>query len=330
VFMADRRLRTIATLRAHPEIEQTPVNAPIFIAGLPRTGSTLLQGLLAADPANRAMLHWETDALSPPPEPVHAHDDPRIGASRARLALFNEIAPDFNTVHFTEVDEPEECNAFFMRHFASMAFTAYFHVPSYEAWHFERDLEAAYRFHKQHLQILSWKFPQRRWVCKTPEHNLHLDALLKVYPDAHVLVPHRRPDQVLASGCSMIRYMRHIFSHGAHGTHKQVGRHQLQQAARGFARGMACRDRLPTAPFMDISYQQLVKDPLNQMAEVYRRLGTPFTEEVRGHMQAYLDGHRRHQYGKHRYSLEAFGLTSAAVLNATAGYMERFASMFVP
>lgn len=329
-MMGIGRLQTMATLKNNPEIEEIPIESPIFIAGLQRTGSTVLQGMLSADPGKRSMLFWETEAMSPPPTPENATTDPRIRMCEQRMAHFYSVAPDFRAIHHTDTMEPDECNAFFARNFSTAQMTAYFHVPSFEAWHFERDFEAAYRFHKQQLQILSWKFPKQRWVCKSPEHNLHLDALLKVYPDARVIVSHRAPAQVMGSSCSMVRYLRYIFSHGAYAKRKVIGAHQLNYISNNLKRSMECRRRLPEENFLDIAYSSLVKSPHEQMEQIYRFLGETYTAERRAAIETYLTNNRQHKHGGHKYTLAEFGLSEAIVEDATRDYQNMFAHLLQP
>lgn len=329
-MMGIGRLQTIATLKQNPEIEEVPIEAPIFIAGLPRTGSTVLQGMLSADPSKRSMLYWETEAMAPPPSEENAANDPRIKMCEQRMAFFNTIAPDFSAIHHIDVMEPDECNSLFARNYSTGLMSAYYHVPSFEAWHMKRDFEAAYRFHKQQLQILSWKFPKRRWVCKSPEHNMHLDALLKVYPDARVLIPHRPPAQVMGSSCSMVRYLRYIFSHGANANRKVIGEHQLNNITSSLKRSMECRRNLPQENFLDLSYTRLVKSPHEEMERVYRFLDETYTPERRNAIETYLTEHRQHKHGGHKYTLSEFGLSESVVEKATREYQNMFGHLLQP
>jgi hypothetical protein len=79
-----------------------PLAAPIFIAGLPRSGTTFLHGLLAEDPANRAPRIWE--AIYPYPK----HRAAEFGAGRRmvqlQLRISNRLSSEIRNLHPIEAD----------------------------------------------------------------------------------------------------------------------------------------------------------------------------------------------------------------------------------
>jgi len=321
---AIRRLRMYDLLRKHPEIEDTPIPRPIFISGMPRTGSTLLQRLLSADPEHRPLLYWEALSCTPPPEPEGHAGDPRIAGVQAMLDGFSHVAPDFQSVHHSAAAEPDECNPIFQLAFASPTLCARYPLPDYARWFAGYDMREAYRLHKQYLQILAWKFPARTWVCKAPAHLEHLPALFDIYPDARVVLTHRDPAAMVASSASMVRYMRHIFAFGAGGDARTVGMEMNARLAAIWKRAGLDREHLPADRFVDVAYHRLIQDPMACVEDLYRTLHIPLSDAARTAMTAWLADNGRGKHGNHRYHLSWFGLTRDQVDATFADYLARY------
>ena len=204
------RLRLIRDRSLYPEIAAGRIASPLFVAGLPRTGSTLLHHLLAQDPNNRVLRAWEVLAPSPPPAPSSESTDPRIAAARRQFRWFDRIAPEFKTIHPLGAELPLECIAPLADSFVSSRFNTNYRVPSYQAWFEQQDQRPAYEFHRAILQHLQARFPGARWVLKAPTHLWNLDALFATYPDAVVVQTHRDPATVLASVASLTAVLRAV------------------------------------------------------------------------------------------------------------------------
>jgi hypothetical protein len=327
IRMLANRLRMERAFREHPEIAERELEPPVFVAGLQRTGTTVVHRMLAADPARRFLPSWE--AVNPAPVPrtaflslLDGRGDPRIGAALFAERALRYMAPDFFAIHPVEALAPEEDVLLFDYALWSTVPEATMHVPSFSRWLETQDHAEAYRFYRRVLQYLQWQRPGGPWVLKTPHHMEHLDVLLEVFPRARVLQTHRDPAKVLASFCSMMAHSRGVFSDevDAHA----VGRHWFAKARRMVACALAVRAGPAAVRFLDVHYADLVADPLRELRRIYDWLGDPLTAEAEAAMRAWLAANPQHKHGRHRYRLEDFGLDRDEVSRAFATYRERF------
>lgn len=321
------RLRIQHTLKVYPEIAHQSVDRPMFICGLPRTGSTLLHRLLAEDPANRVPRAWEIDNPVPPPDAVTYKTDPRIRQVERRLAILNFLAPSFRTIHNLSAKSPEECIQLMANDFTGIYFLVALDLPSYRRWFYDQDLTHAYRLHKRQLQLLQFRYRGTRWVLKAPQHLTGLQSLLKVYPDACVVQLHRDPLKAVPSCVSLIATMRSAFYDNVQPN--TVGDEWLTDLARSVQRGMqarVCAKANPacSARFIDLHYRDLVEQPLLAVRQIYDTFGYELTEETVERMGAFLSTHPQHQHGKHHYMLEEFGLNASDVRERFSTYCEHF------
>jgi hypothetical protein len=321
------RLRAQALFAAHPAIRRAPVAAPVFIVGLQRTGTTMLQRLLAADPGMRALASWE--ALNPAPlvrRPWHRRD-PRIDRAVLAEKGLRYLAPDFFAIHPVEAEAPEEEVILLDYTFLSTVAEATLHVPSFAAWLETQDQTPAYRYLKAMLQLLQWQAPGERWILKTPHHLEWLETLLAVFPDARIIQTHRDPVTTLASFCSMIAHGRGVFSDQL--DPHEIGAHWWRKTRRLIDRAMAARDGVTSqgggGAFLDVSYYDLMADPMTQVQRIYDFIGRPLDQAVRARMEASRRANRQHKHGEHRYRLEDFGLARDRVEAGFAAYRERHA-----
>jgi hypothetical protein len=305
-----------------PEIAVEPIAAPVFIIGLPRTGTTLLHGLMSEDPASRVPRTWEV--MYParfPSTPAGIERARRLTASR--LAWANRLAPQFRKIHPIAPDLPQECIAITAQIFMSIQFHTTHEVASYEDW-FENDSQAlADAFHRrllQHLQLRPGS--RRRWVLKAPGHLFALDALLAEYPDAKIIQTHRDPLRVMASMASHATVLRRAFSD--HADPVQIASDWSRRWGTALNAFLAVRDRAPAGHFIDIAYDDIESTPLDVVRRIYEFLDCPLTPEAESRMQAFLDANPKNKHGVHRYSLAEYGLSRTDELNRYADYCERF------
>ncbi len=196
------------TYRMHPAIDDEVIEGPVFVIGLPRTGTTALSQLVAADPQFRSLRMWESSSPCPPPESATEHSDPRIADAEAGLAMMYDMFPLMASMHHQEATTATECQDLLGMSFRTVHFDGFGYVPSYLAWVTDCDMRGTYQYHRRVLQLLQWHCPPRLWHLKTPVHMFALDALLEAYPDAKFLWSHRDPAKVLGSVCSLIHYTR--------------------------------------------------------------------------------------------------------------------------
>ena len=304
----------------HPDIAAQEISRPLFITGLPRSGSTLLHGLLAQDPANRVPYNWETMYPSPPPNGV----DRRIDVAARQIRMFHLLAPEFAKIHPVGARLPEECVVILSHSFLSFQFSSSYFVPSYQSWLEDQDLRPAYRVHRQFLQHLQWHRASERWVLKAPPHLPGLRALFATYPDARVIMTHRDPLEVVASVASLHAVLRRTFSRTVDPL--RVGPEVTRMLAGDIRRGLAARDDgcAPAERFLDVSYTDLFTDPLGTVRRIYAYYDLTLAESVEAQMRRYLVENPQAKHGRHEYSLEQFGLDADEERERYRAYRERF------
>jgi hypothetical protein len=302
------RLKLIEHRRRHPEVAEQRIERPLFVLGLPRTGTTILHGLLAQDPAHRSPSSWEVNFPCPPPRRETYDDDPRIERTDRQFDQLRRLAPGFDAIHPIAARLPQECVAITAYDFHSIQFSTTYRIPSYEGWLFEQDLIPTYRFHREFLQHLQSRHAQERWVLKSPAHLSTIDALLAVYPDAMIVQTHRDPLEVLASASSLHCVLRSAASNAVDPF--EVGREQVEIWSRTLRRSMARREDARTcgARFFDVRFPALLADPVACVGQIYSHFGLELTDEARQRMSRFLKAHARDKHGTHRYTLEAFGI----------------------
>jgi hypothetical protein len=320
IGLLETRLQLVDQRRRDPRVAEQQITQPLFVLGLPRTGTTVLYGMLASNPAMRSPASWEVARPSPPPAPTE--DPTRVAAMDKDLAGFRQIAPGLEAIHPLGSRLPQECLALQAPQFASYEFPTTFPVPSYWAWLREQDLTPAYAFEKTFLQHLQSGHAGQRWILKTPGHLMWLDTLLQVFPDALLVHTHRNPTAVLASVSSLMYGFRSAMSD--HVDKHEVGREQLEAWTWGLQRTMEVRDRLGPERVVDVQYDDTVGDPVGTVRRVYEHFGLERTAAVDEGVRAYLDENPRDKHGAHRYTLEEFGLDRDEVDKAFASYRKRF------
>jgi len=323
VGLLANRLRVEALIAEHPGIESRQIPRPIVIAGLQRSGTTLLHRLLAADPEARSLSAWE--ALNPAPLTGEGREGSHRRRRTARLSQrgLRWLSPQFSAVHPVESEAPEEDVLLLDHCFTSQTPEATLHVPTYARWLESADLVPAYRYLARLMRLLAWQRDGRHWVLKTPHHMEYLAELLEVFPDALVVQTHRDPRATTGSFCSMVAHARGIFSDQVDA--REVGRHWLRKVTRMVDRSLAVRDARGGASFVDVSYYDLVADPLNEVRRIYAAAGMPLGAEAESSMEALLAREVQGRHGRHVYRLRDFGLSPVAVDEAFDHYRVRFA-----
>ena len=322
--LLSHRLQLVDHRKRHPEVAEEVVRRPLFILGLPRTGTTLLYGLLAEDPAHRVPLSWEVDQPCPPAEAATYASDPRIETSRKRFEQLAQLAPGIQAIHPVGALMPQECIVLTASEFMSIRFEMCFDVASYQDWLLEQDLQATYAHHRRFLQHMQSRHAKQRWILKSPGHLGPIDALFDTYPDALVVQTHRDPLRVIPSVASLEYTLRLVSTDDL--DPRALGRQQLRVWSRLLDQGMASRAAHPEREerIVDLSMSEIVRDPVACVERIYRRFDLELTEEFRDRMERYLSLHPRNEHGPHRYRLESFGLEAESVNEAFEGYRERF------
>jgi hypothetical protein len=316
------RLRVEQTYKEHPEIAEQVIEGPVFVIGLPRTGTTALSQLVAADPQFRSLRLWESGAPVPPPEAATQHTDPRIAETEAGLAMMNETFPLMQTMYHSEATTATECQDLMGMSFRTAHFDGSARVPSYMAWVLDCDMRGTYEYHRRVLRLLQWHCPPRLWHLKTPVHMFALDALIEAYPNARFLWSHRDPAKVLGSVCSLIHYTR-SWSSDRDDAH-ELGAEMLGRWALAVERAMEFRARVGDDRFADVPFAALQADPLGAIAASYERIGIELSDDSRAAVAAWAAGHEPGSHGSHRYELADFGLDADAVRSRFARYIDAY------
>jgi hypothetical protein len=323
------RLRTEDYFKRFPEICEEEIREPLVIVGLGRTGTTMLQRLIASDPRILSVFWWESRNPAPFPGADDMADgsrDPRIIDAEAEVNAMIELAPDLAAIHPIEAEAPDEEIMLLEHSFFSTTPEALVNIPSYSAWLEQQDQIPGYEYLKQLLQFLQWQKKQsgatgERWVLKTPHHLGFLDLLFKVFPDATVIQTHRDPVETIPSWASLIFTLRGLSSNNVDS--KEAARHWAGKFKRATSRSMEVRDAA-IGRFIDIWYQDVQKDPITQIRRIYEYAGMELTPEVEQTMIKWTKDHSRDKRPLHHYTLEEFGFTKESLQRDFAEYRERF------
>jgi len=318
------RLLSAAGWRANPEYAQVKIDRPVFVIGLPRSGTTALQRLLTADPASQGLEMWLAQVPQPrPPRPTWA-DNPVFQYIQAGFSRHHEEHPEFMGVHYMAADQVEECWQLLQQSMRSISFETLAHVPGYSAWLRGQDWTGAYRRHRSNLQLIGLHDGDKRWVLKNPSHLFALGALLTVYPDALVIQTHRSPRTAIASACSLAAHASAGWSTAFAG--QAIGRSQLDLWARGLALFTAERATRDPARFYDVRYDDLVADPVGTVEAIYGHFGLPLTGAAADAIRILAAAARAGGDSAHQYALDEFGLTGEEVDERFAAY----AALLIP
>lgn len=323
-----QRLRAEQWWDAHPEILTEPIVAPIVVVGMMRSGTTLLQRILASDPRLACAYGWEIGEPAPRPGWDPAAEDPRIAAAEAREEQTRAFAPELFAIHPTYVHEAEEEIVFLSDAFLSHIPEASCDVPRYRSWVDTQDFAPAYRWLRRMLQLLQWQKrqrgePPRPFVLKTPDHLGYLETLLAEFPDAHIVHSHRDPVDVIPSGASLnaTLWRTHCGSADAH----EVGRQWLERMGWACDRAVAARDRIPAGTVSDVAFAEAMADPIGTASAVLSAVGLEPDDRSVAAMEAWTaQDAKREALPVHRYAPEDFGLTASQIRERFADYTGRF------
>ncbi len=321
----ETRLRVFDMIDRHPEILQQEIQAPVFIGGSGRTGSSLTHELLQQDPNHRAVWWWEMREPAMAPDQSLAEREQRIDDYDKAIGFCNLVTPEIMTCHAVGARIVTECVTIFWQEFLSPYFSFFYHVPSYSHWLATADMRPAYDYHKKFLQVLQWQQPRKRWVLKTAGHITDMDTVLAVYPDAKFVNTHRDPLRVLASlggyhGAAIwmhsekIPNVRAMLEGASLGMLAQYNRTiEMKQA------GTPAEDAI-----YDLRYADLVKNPIAEMRALYQQLGWHYTPEAEEAMRAYLAKNKKGKHGRYDYSFADTGLDLALLRERFTDYQKHY------
>jgi hypothetical protein len=305
------RLCSEAAWAQHPQYAEVAIERPVFVTGLPRTGTTALHRLLTADPAHQGLEVWLTQVPQPRPPRETWAGNPVFQYIQAGFDRHHVSYPEFMAVHYMAADQVEECWQLLVQSMRSISFECLAHLPGYSSWLSGQDWTGAYRRHRRNLQLIGLPDRDRRWVLKNPSHLFALDALLRVYPDALVVQTHRAPQVAIASVCSLAAQASDGWSTTFRGD--VIGRDQLETWARGLDSFTAVRAARDPAQFYDVAYDEFVADPVGTIEAVYAYFGLALTGPAADAMRALHRQSAGAARPAHHYALADFGLTGEQV-----------------
>lgn len=315
------RLQRRQRFDSEAELASTRIQRPVFVLGFPRTGTTVLQNLLALHPERRALEFWELT------RPMAEGSDP-VGDARRRIRTANHLlraayltTPEMRQVHEIKTATPEECWPLFCPSYTVLNWDLGVGASSYGDWLMGHDMRRSYQEYAQMLRLLLQQRPAEGLVLKCPEHLWFLDALLHEFPDACIVWTHRDPFASLASYCSLISLQwRTMYGHV---DLLELGRHILRRFAEGVERAMEVRARVGEARFIDVDFRELVRDQHAIVDRITDRFGLPASPPEA--VERYLNTERGDERGKHRYDASRYGLVREEVDERFQRYVERFA-----
>lgn len=300
------RLMVTDTLNNHPEILDQDIIAPTVIIGLPRSGTSILFELLAQDPAVGVPLMWEALQPCPPPEAASYHCDPRIEQADQLFTQWNRVAPEFASMHEMRGDIPSECGLLMAGTFISDYIASLHQTPSYSAYFVQADFLPVYEYHKKILQILQWKNPRKRWLLKAPEHQVHLETLLQVYPDARIVQTHRDPIKCMASTTSLMGTLYSMRSDQAFNAEMFENIIMGEATSQRLEQVMQQRDSgvVPAANITDSRYQDLMNNPIDCIESIYAHFAMTLSDDSKERMLNYLANKPKGKFGQHHYRVD--------------------------
>ncbi|POF43726.1 sulfotransferase [Pseudomonas laurylsulfativorans] len=313
-------------LRRHPEILEQPIDEPLVIVGLPRTGTTLLQRTLAVDPQFSKAQWWETRYPAPLPGETLEQPLKRIARARAEVAGMIEFLPQLLAIHPLDAEQPDE-EFMLMEHSFLCAMDSYVNVPSYTAWLDGQDQTQVYQYLKRTLQFLQWQQarrgiePGRRWLLKSPQHLHTLELLFEVFPKAQVVLTHREPARTIPSLASFIHTLWLLYSDKVDA--EAVGEQWNRRMARALRHAMAVRERMPKERFLDVHFEDTVAEPQAVVERIYQFAGLELTMQTRATMGQWLQANGREKRAVHHYSPDQFGLSEEILQRDYAEYRAR-------
>jgi hypothetical protein len=306
------RLLTQAQFNQRPEHADVVIERPIFVMGLPRTGTTALHRLLHADPMAQGLEMWITQYPQPRPPRETWESDPIFTAMQQAFQAHHVAQPEYLGIHYMDATSVEERWRLLRQTGKSNPYESLANVPRYTEWLAKQDWTDAYARHRKNLQLIGLNDPEKRWVLKNPSHMSALDALMTVYPDALIVYTHRDPVTCIASSCSLSAET--TAGHSTTFVGETIGRTQLDLWSRAYHAFHEARPAYDQSQFVDVAFGDLVNDPLGVTRGIYERFGLDWTPEVQAAIEE-IDRESKQGAARpsHTYRLEDYGLTEEQV-----------------
>ncbi|MDE2436974.1 MAG: sulfotransferase [Sphingomonadales bacterium] len=320
----ENRLRRVDLVKRHPEILDEQVEVGVVIVGLPRTGSTMLQRLLASSPDATAMYWWESIFPLPRGESGEADFAARKADAVALAEQFVASAAGFEAIHPMDPFAHDEELSLMEQSFISNNPEAMLYLPSYGEWLLAADQAWSYGELVEWLKILQWQDPSRRgrkWILKAPHHLTAVRTTLETFPDAVIAMTHRRVDHVMGSYYSMVASLTGGNTDADLSCEQAA--HWTRRLRRNLLDMIPVREAMPHR-FFDIQYRKLLADPIGSAAAIFAAAGIPVDEGDRAAWQAWLDGNKRDNRPSHKYDVADYGIDRDRLMSDFAFYSDSY------
>ena len=327
-FMVNR-LRLTDFFKRHPEAENTEITKPIIIAGLPRSGTTHLHNLISADSNLRSLPWWE--ALEPIPS--HSEWDTtegRIQRAKDGVTGRNLFMPEFDRMHEMTWDHVHEEIHLLAAAGSSMLFDTMAILPTWREYYKSEDQTPYYLFLKRHLKAISFlRDGSKRWILKSPQHLEQFRPIMNAFPDATVAVTHRDPVSVLGSMATMLCYAGRL-AYDSPIDIKKIGHWWKDMLTDMLDSCRLEREVLPAEQSIDVLFHEFMSNDVATVKNIYDLAGQPFTNEVEGAMQDYMETHPRGRHGRVLYDLNDFQISPQEAETGFGDYIEHFGIQLEP
>ncbi|MDP6978569.1 MAG: sulfotransferase [Myxococcota bacterium] len=322
VHVLKRRLLAEQAWKDDPSVLDIPIEKPLVITGLVRTGSTALHYLLGSDPDRQFLPYWLSEHPQPRPPEDTWQDHPDYQQSKGAIDMTYEIDPSLKAIHFMSPDWPEECGHLMAQNFTDDYWEGATRVPHYLEWYKQKSLVETYRRHKKLLQLIGSTQPEMPWLIKYPVHMKHLRSFLEIYPDARVIWTHRDPSNVLSSYASLIAGFRKLNCNAV--DHEDIVQEQMESWAAAADRAIEIRSEHDPAQFYDLHFEDFVGDSVAAARRIYDSFGIEWTDRAEIAMREHHADNQQGKHGKHDHSLGVLETSRQAMLDRFANYIEHF------
>lgn len=317
------RLRIEDLVKRHPEILDIKIDRPLFVAGLPRSGTTHMVNWLAQDDRLRSLSLWESEEPVATVDLAPGEEDPRLRRSAELWGAHDAMLPHMAAMHGMDANSIHEDNELLYMDLNCYSWEFQSRIPRWTDYYFAHDRTPSYAYEKKVLQVLTWHRGPNRWLLKSPQHMENLAAIKSVFPDATMIVIHRDPIAVLRSLTTMLSYSDRIRRDPIDPpglANLWVGR--IERLLR------ACldqRDAWGAHQSLDVLFREYMADQENVMRQVYALAGLDLTPQVEKRLIRYLNENPRNKHGKVLYDLEGvFGVNEEVIRERFAFYYERY------
>jgi len=328
VGLLTSRLRTEQWFELAPHVANNPIERPLIVTGMVRTGSTALHYLLGANPDMQCLQYWL--ALHPQPRPPRETWQAARGFQHALTELSMMYASGksvLESIHFMAADGPDESGRILGQNFSDDRFEVVSTVPTYSEWYASTVHRETYARHKRILQLIGSYEPETRWILKYPVHIRNLEALLDTYPDACVIWTHRDPAQVLTSYTSLCSHFRSLMEDSP--DEPRIVREQMEIWANAMSRGIELR-KGREHQFHDVYFNDFMFDPMGEVEKIYQHFAQPFSDGARTTLEAWKDENPPGKFGAHEYAKDGFGVTKEQMRERFADYIDAFPKVLEP